>query len=86
MPMGGMIMPSSTITTLMMPHHTGSKPQLLISGSTKGSVITIAATSSNTAPSTRYISISSASTTGIDSPDCAMAAIMASGACEMATK
>ena len=55
MPMGGAIMPISMTITIMMPHHTGSNPKPTISGKTKGVVRIIAAMSSNTAPSTMYI-------------------------------
>ena len=51
-PIGGMIIPSSMMTTLMMPHHTaiisGETPGIIVApsfcttGSTSGSVISIA--------------------------------------------
>ena len=62
-PMGGMIMPSSMMTTLMMPHQmttiSGDTPGIMVTasfcttGSTSGSVMSIAEISSNTAPRIR---------------------------------
>src|SRR3990167_675067 len=80
MPSGGISMPSSMITTLITPHQIGSNPQLLISGSTKGMVTTIAATSSNTAPATMNINISTATAAQIGQPEACTEATSACGA------
>ncbi|MNN90471.1 hypothetical protein D3C81_2084240 [compost metagenome] len=51
MPTGGVIRPSSTATTMMMPNQIGSKPKCTITGNTIGTSRIIIAIDSSTQPS-----------------------------------
>ena len=62
MPTGGWISPSSTVITMMTPNQIGSKPSAVITGKMIGTVRMIIAMASIRQPSTRYISMISAST------------------------
>src|SRR5882762_8326818 len=53
-PTGGVIIPTSAVTILMTPNQIGSKPSVLISGSTIGTVRTRIAIWSMNEPSTMY--------------------------------
>ncbi len=58
MPTGGRIMPISQTVTSMTPNQIGSKPSATISLKTGPTVSSIIASSSISAPSTKYIAIS----------------------------
>ena len=62
MPTGGWMSPSSTVITMMTPNQIGSKPSSVITGKMIGIVRMIMASASMRQPSTRYISMISAST------------------------
>ena len=62
MPTGGWIRPSSTVMTMMTPNQIGSKPSWVTTGKMIGTVRMIIAMASIRQPSTRYITMISAST------------------------
>src|SRR5207253_4524079 len=62
MPTGGWISPSSTVITMITPNQIGSKPSAVTTGKMIGTVRMIIARASIRQPSTRYISMISAST------------------------
>src|SRR5580693_7793434 len=62
MPTGGWISPSSTVITIMTPNQIGSKPSAVITGKMIGTVRMIIAMASIRQPSTRYITMMTAST------------------------
>ena len=62
MPTGGWIRPSSTVMTMITPNQIGSKPSAVTTGKMIGTVRMIIAIASIRQPSTRYISMMSAST------------------------
>src|SRR5689334_10263223 len=62
MPTGGWINPSSTVITMMTPNQIGSKPSCVTTGKMIGTVRMIIAIASIRQPSTRYITMMTAST------------------------
>ena len=62
MPTGGWIRPSSTVITMMTPNQIGSKPRWVTTGKMIGTVRMIIAIASIRQPSTRYITMMTAST------------------------
>ena len=54
-PIGGVIKPSSTVNTAMMPNQTGSNPNARMMGYTTGMVITSIAKASMNSPNRKYM-------------------------------
>ena len=85
-PTGGWIRPSSTVITMITPNQIGSKPRCVITGKMMGMVRMIIAIASIRQPSSRYISMMSASTPYFPNPSAVRNSVTFCGVCVMVRK
>src|SRR5882762_6520710 len=86
MPTGGWMRPSSTVITMMTPNQIGSKPSCITTGKMIGTVRMIIAIASIRQPSTRYITMMTASTPYLPMPRPVRNAVSFCGVCVMVRK